>query len=315
MNTQVLLAPMSGFSDLAFRLISRECGAKFCYLEMLSANTLMYNSPGNRHLMTTIDKDTPLAAQLVGSDPSIIFDAALKVLDRVPIDYIELNSACPVKKVIKKKGGAYLLHDTGLLEKILLKMCKSLPVPVTVKLRIGFRKIDPKETARIAKICEAAGVARIFMHGRTASQHYMGDVDYASLRAAKEAVKVPFFASGNILSPVLAKKMVDQTGCDGILVARGALGNPWIFSEIEDYLTCGVLPEKKRALSEKKKMLKRHLSYIERYKETGPANLRGFMGKVTMWYLKGIPDAAKLRNRICKTKSIPELYRLIYSVA
>ncbi len=236
MEPQIFLAPLSGITDLAFRLISREFGARFCYFEMLDANAIMHNHPGNRRLMKTMGDDAPIAAQLVGADPSIIFDAAEKLLSLVSVSFLELNSACPAKKVLKKKAGAYLLNDPGKLGKILKKLSSGLRIPVTVKLRAGFDRRAPREIADIARACESAGVSKIFIHGRTTRQGYSSDVDYESIKAVKRALKIPVFGSGNIFSGPLAKKMLDETGCDGILVARGALGNPWIFKEIEELL-------------------------------------------------------------------------------
>jgi len=314
MDTKIYLSPLSGITDLAFRLISRRFGARFCYFEMLDANALIHDHPGNRRLMKTIKGDTPIAAQLVGADPSIIFDAAEKLLSLVNVSSLELNSACPAKKVLKKKAGAYLLNDPGRLEKILKKLSSGLRIPVTVKLRARFYKKAPNETAELARVCESAGVSKIFIHGRTAQQGYSGEVDYESIKAAKSAIKIPVFGSGNIFSAPLAKKMFDETGCDGVLAARGALGNPWIFKEIEDYLANGKL-SKGPDIKAKKKILKQHLAYVEKYKEMAESNKVGFMGKIAMWYLKGIPDACRIREQICKTKSYRELTNLIFNIS
>ena len=313
MDPKIFLAPLSGITDLAFRLISREFGAKLCFFEMLDANAIIHNHPGNKRLMKTLEKDVPIAAQLLGSDPSLMLDAAQKLLSLVDVSFLEVNSACPAKKVLKKKAGAYLLKDSKCLGKILKKLSSGLRIPVTVKLRTALNKKDTKETVKISMVCRAAGASTIFMHGRTASQGYSGEVDYESIRAVKDALGIPVFGSGNIFNPVLAKKMIDETGCDGILVARGALGNPWIFKNIEDYLKYGKAANNP-TLPAKKKVLKKHLSYIEKYKEIARANKVGFMGKVAMWYLKGLPNASKLRGRICRVKSYSELNKLINGV-
>ena len=310
MNPKIYLAPMSGATDLAFRLISRKLGAAHCFFEMLDAKSIVYHHPKHRRLLKTLDQDSPIAAQLVGADPGVMLDAAEKLLSLVDISFLDINSACPVKKIIKKGAGAALLKNTARLGKIVKKMAGKLQIPVTVKLRTGFDKRDVRETVRTAKICQANGASVVFIHGRTKSQGYAGDIDYKSIRAAKIAVKIPVFGSGNILNPLMAKKMLDETGCDGILVARGALGNPWIFKNIENYLKNG-RAARPLSLSTKIKVLKTHLSLIEKYKDITHANKIGFMGKVTMWYLKGLFNASRIHEQICKVHSCKQLINLI----
>jgi len=304
---------MSGVTDLPFRLISRKFGATHCFLEMLDSNALLHDHPQYRRLMKTLKKDSPISAQLVGADPSIMLDAAQKLTSLLDISFLDINSACPVKKVTKKGAGAALLKDPKKLGDMLKKLSSKLKIPLTVKLRTGFNKTNISECIKTSKICEANGAAIVFIHGRTASQGYSGDVDYKSIRAVKEALKIPVFGSGNIFSHLLAKKMLDETGCDGIIVARGAQGNPWIFKSIENYLKNGRIP-KSVSLSMKIKTLKQHIVYIEKYKEMGHANKIGFMGQVAMWYLKGFYNASKIRERIHNTRSYEELITLINDV-
>jgi len=313
-RVKIFLAPLSGITNLSFRLISREFGAKFCFFEMVDSNAITRAHPGTGRLLKTLKKDRPIAAQLLGSDPSVMLDAAEHLSSLVDIAFLDVNSACPAKKVIKKKAGAYLLKDPDQLGRILKKLSSKLHIPVTVKLRTGYSRKDLKETEKTVKICEAAGASTVFIHGRTASQGYSGRVDYESIKAAKDALKIPVFGSGDIVNPVLAGKMFVETGCDGILVARGALGNPWIFKDIKDYLKSGNIAGN-RKLSEKKSVLKKHLSYIERYKAIGDRNKIGFMGKVVMWYLKGLPNSSRIRERICRVRSYEELNKLIDSIS
>ncbi len=302
---------MSGVTDLAFRLISRESGAGHCFFEMLDSRATVYGHPKNRRLLKTLGKDSPIAAQLVGADPSIMLDAAEKLLSLVEVSFLDVNSACPAKKIVKKGAGASLLKDTARLGEIIKKLASKLRIPITVKLRSGFNKRDIASCVRTAAICEANGASCVFIHGRTMSQgYYSGDIDYESIRAVKEALKIPVFGSGNILNPFMAKKMLDETGCDGIIVARGALGNPWIFKNIENYLKNGTAAEIP-SLSLKKKVLKKHLSYIKKYKEITDVNKIGFMGKVAMWYLKGLHNALRIREQIRKVRSYRELIHLI----
>ncbi len=295
--TNILLAPLSGCSDLAFRLIARECGAKFCFFEMIDAHSLLSPNPKKFHILKTLEQDTPIAAQLLGADPVIMLDAAQVLLEHVNISFLDINSACPVKKVIKKRAGAFLLKTPEVLSHLIQTLTSSCPVPITVKLRIGFNTPELPALLDLVKACETSGASALFVHGRTREQGYSGDINYDAIRAIKHTVKIPVFGSGNIFTPQLAKYMFDETDCDGILVARGAFGNPWIFQDIEDYLQQGIEPPEK-TISLKKAVLKRHLAYIAQYKNCTPAGKVGVMRKVTLWYLKGFPGASKIRGQM-----------------
>lgn len=286
MKPKIFLAPMSGITDLSFRLISREFGAEQCFFEMLDAKITLCDHPASRRPLKTIEQDTPIAAQLVGSDPCVMLDAAEKLTTLLDIAFLDINSACPVKKIIKKGAGAALLQNTATLGKIIHALSSRLPIPVTVKLRTGFDKRDIKQCVNTAELCEANGASMIFIHGRTRSQGYSGIIDYESIKAVKDAVRIPVMGSGNVFAPLMAKKMLDETGCDGILVARGALGNPWLFRNIEHYLQKGER-RTRPALGVRKKVLAKHLAYIEKYNEMTDSNKTGYMGKVKKWYLKG----------------------------
>ena len=277
---------------------------------MLDSKATLYGHPKNRRLLKTLKKDSPIAAQLVGDDPSVMLGAAEKLLSLADISFLDINSACPAKKIVKKGAGAALLKDTARLGKIVKKLASNLRIPVTVKLRTGFNKRDAAVCVRTAEICEANGASCVFIHGRTMSQGYSGDIDYESIKAVKKALKIPVFGSGNIFNPFMAKKMLDETECDGITVARGALGNPWIFKNIENYLKNGGTAENP-SLSLKKKILERHLGYIESYKDITDTNKIGFMGKIAMWYFKGLHNASRIREQISKARSYGELIYFI----
>ena len=304
---------MAGVTDLSFRLISRSLGAGQCFFEMVDSMSTVYGHPKNRRLLKTLKKDSPIAAQLVGADSKVMLDAAEKLISFTEISFLDINSGCPAPKITRRGAGAALLKDTAKLSKIIKTLASKLRIPVTVKIRTGYSRRDLAECVRTAKECEASGASTLFIHGRTASEGYSGDIDYETIRAVKEALKIPVFGSGNIFGPFMAKKMFDETGCDGILVARGAPGNPWIFKNIENYLMDGKAP-KIPTLSEKKKVLKKHLAYIEKYKDIRLSNKAGFMGRVAMSYLKGFPSARRIREDICKIKSYKELVRLINRV-
>lgn len=312
-DTNVFLAPLSGCSDLAFRLIAREHGAGFCFFEMIDAHTLKRSRPRTLKILHTNKDDSPIAAQLLGENPDIMVDAAKKLTDFVKISFLDINCACPVKKVVKKKAGAYLLKTPEVIAEMVSKVSRAVPVPVTVKMRIGFERKDTKRAIDTAKMCEDSGCAALFVHGRTAKENYHIAVDYPAIKAIKDSVNIPVFGMGNIMSADLAKKMFDETGCDGITVARGAFGNPWIFREIDDLLT-GRHRNTSIGLDEKKKTMARHISYIETHKDIMQRGKIGFMRKAVLWYIKGFPLAKRIREKIVLAKTYESILSMIEEI-
>lgn len=313
MDPKIYLAPMSGVTDLPFRLISRKFGATQCFFEMVHSNSIIYEHPKNPRVLKTVKKDSPIAAQLLGDDPCLMLEAAQKLVALLDISFLDINSACPAKKVVKKGEGAALLENRAKLGKIVKKLSSNLDLPVTVKLRTGFVRRDVRGCVKTAKVCQDNGASVVFIHGRTRLQGYSGDVDYESIRAVKKALKIPVFGSGNIFNPLLAKKMLSETGCDGILVARGALGNPWIFSDIKSYLKTGKIP-KNKTLPVRIKVLKEHLGSMDQYNDMKAVHKIGLLGKVAAWYLRDFPNAAKIRNKVFRLGSYDELISLIDSI-
>lgn len=309
-NTNILLAPMSGCTDLAFRLIAREHGARFCFFEMLDSNCVVRGRRQTFSILKTRADDSPIAGQLLGSDPHMMLDAANKILEYADMPFLDINCACPAKKVIKKKAGAHLLRDTERLYKILKLLTGSLKIPITMKIRIGYDTRDRRHIVDLVKNAEALGVSAIFVHGRLAAQGYAGDIDYESIRAIKEAVKIPVFGSGNVFSPEAAKRMLDETSCDGVLVGRGALGNPWIFNKIERFLKTGEIAGHVD-IGEKIAVLKRHLEYFDKLSGLMPTTKVGVMKKISIWYLKYLPKAARLREKITAAKTYEALLGVI----
>ncbi len=311
-NTNLFLASMAGCTDLAFRLVAREHGARFCFHEMSDSNSLVYGT-GNKNcdIHQAHPLDLPVAAQLLGSDPAIMLQAARSILGLNPaISFLDVNAACPMRKIIKKKAGAYLLSEPERLYRIVDVLASALAVPVTVKLRTGYLASDPEFIVAVAQKCEQSGAQAIFVHGRTKEQEYSGEVDHGSIRAIKQNVKIPVIASGNIFSGEKAKEMFDLTGCDGVIVARGACGHPWVFRQIEEYLASGTLvPDP--TLLERLAVAIRHLQYIEKYKLLSERTKVGFSRKVAIWYLKHFQNAAILRRAIGQAKSFQEFYQLI----
>ncbi|MCD6412908.1 MAG: tRNA-dihydrouridine synthase [Elusimicrobia bacterium] len=303
--TNIFLAPLSGISDLAFRLICRQHGAGMCFFEMISSNALVRGHKKTLEILKTNKKDAPIAAQLLGNDSGLMLEAALKLTELANVEFIDINAACPVKKVIKNRQGAYLLREPQILFGILRKLSGNLKVPVTVKMRIGFDRFDEKEIVDIARRIHSNGASVLFVHGRCASEGYKNKVDYLAIRKIKENVGIPVFASGDILSASLAEKMFRETSCDGVLVARGALGNPWIFSEIEKGLSPKISPE------EKIRAAKRHLDYIEKYKTASSSAKLGIMKKTALWYSKGFPAAREIRRRISAASSPAGIFEIL----
>ncbi|MFH0947501.1 MAG: tRNA dihydrouridine synthase DusB [Elusimicrobiota bacterium] len=306
--SNIIMAPMSGCTDLAFRTMVRKYGAKLCFFEMVDATSLIMKSAKTFQMLKTNSKDRPLAAQLIGSDPIQMLDGANILLDTVPdIMFLDINSACPVQKVLKKKAGAYLMKSPRTLLKIAKTLSSKLHLPITVKIRTGYDKNDLSFLTDLVRRLEDSGISAIFIHGRTCKQMYSGEIDYTSIREVKNAVpQIPVFGSGNIFSPELAKKMFDETGCDGITVARGSLGTPWIFRDIERYLSTGKFVKPKN-IDEKRTALEKHIRYVKKFRERSSEGNVGFMKKITMWYTKGFPDARNIRNKICKIKNYGQL--------
>lgn len=311
-QTKVLLAPMSGCTDLSFRLIAREYGAKFCFYEMVDAHSVTHHRQKTFAMLKTLETDQPIAVQLLGNDPQILLSAAKSILERVGAAFIDINAACPAKKVIKKRAGAYLLKNGNMLCEAVKLLASSLKIPITVKMRLSHEKEAPSDIAQLAKRCESSGASAIFIHGRTRLQGYSGTVNYEGIRAVKDSVKIPVIGSGDVFSPELAKKMFDQTNCDAILVARGALGNPWIFKNIDDYLEKGVVSPPKD-LAEAKAVMKRHLSYMDLHMECSDLGKVGVMRKVVLWYVKSFPHAKKMRLEISLVKNYEKMLKLIDS--
>jgi tRNA-dihydrouridine synthase B len=295
LHSNILLAPMAGVTDLPFRLICREHGAKFAFFEMLDCNSIIHGNKKGNDIIKTVPDDSPVAAQLVGADPELMLQAAQYLIKTLDIKLLDVNAACPVPKMIKKKAGAYFLKEPENLYAILGLLSSKLDLPITVKLRSGYHKKDHSRIEDIVKKCEANGASAIFIHGRTQDQGYSGDIDLEAIKIVKDSVKIPVFGSGNIMNPELAKQMMDATGCDGVMVARGAYGNPWIFSDIEEYLMSGKLPPE-RTIEERFVVAKKHLNYIDKYRNMAEKSKIGYMRKIAQWYAKGSPYTNRVRR-------------------
>ena len=289
----IILAPMAGVSDLPFRLLCREQGCEMAVTEMVSAKAVWYRNRGTADLLRTVPEDRPLAVQLFGSDPEICGEIAARLEDG-PWDVIDFNMGCPVPKVFGNGEGSALMREPELAGQIVRAMTSRVKKPVTVKIRAGIDRAH-RNAAEFAKVLEDAGAAAIAVHGRTREEYYSGRADREIIRAVKEAVSVPVIGNGDIRSAEDAASMLRETGCDGVMIARGAQGNPWLFREIRQYLETGTVPAPPTC-EERHEMIRRHLAM--QIEMDGP-----HMGLLKMrshisWYLHGFPNAAALRNAV-----------------
>lgn len=305
-NSRMVLAPLAGVSDIGMRRISRRFGCEFAFIEMISISALTHCNRKTFELLTNDPLDRPLGIQLLGRDTEEML-RALEIIAPYGYDVIDYNAACPVKKVARRGEGAALMQEPQELGRILRVLVEHSPVPVTVKLRAGW-DVHSMNARQCAMEAEQAGVAAVFIHGRTRTQQYSGEVNYEPIRLAKEAVSVPVLGSGDVFSPELAKRMLDETGCDGVVMARGAMGNPWIFQETQALLEKGeVLP--KPTVDEIRSVMKDHLDMcLEIY---GVRHAHVVFRKFFMWYTKGITGIKPLRPEAVRTQSVEEMHAVI----
>ena len=259
LDSPLVLAPMAGISDLPFRLINRSFGCGFAFTEMISARSLVYSNKTTIKMLSSPAEDRPLGVQIVSADSDII-KRAVDILSPYGFDIIDFNAACPVNKVVSNGEGAGLLREPVKFQNLLKTIVDRAGVPVTVKIRSGWDEASVN-AADIALRAQDAGVKGLFIHGRTRAQGYSGRVDYAIIGKVKKYLTIPVIASGDALSPQLIRKMFDETGCDGVAVARGALGNPWIFRETIEYLKNGV-PPCRPSVHEIAQTMKKHLALL-----------------------------------------------------
>lgn len=306
LQNNVILAPMAGVTDLPFRLLCKEQGAGLLCMEMVSAKAIYYNNKNTETLMQIEPEERPVSLQLFGSDPVIMSEMAKRIEDR-PFDILDINMGCPVPKVVNNGEGSALMKNPGLVRKIVTSVSKAIKKPLTVKIRKGFDE-NNINAVEIAKIIEDSGAAAVAVHGRTRQQYYSGKADWDIIRQVKEAVSIPVIGNGDVDSPQKAKQMLEETGCDGVMVGRAAEGNPWIFREISHYLDTGeLLP--RPSLEEVKEMILRHASLQLEYKGeyTGMREMR----KHVAWYTAGFPHSARLRGAVNEIESMEQLMVLL----
>ncbi|MFW6676806.1 tRNA dihydrouridine synthase DusB [Lacrimispora sp. AGF001] len=305
-DNNLILAPMAGVTDLPFRFLCREQGCGLSVTEMVSAKAILYKNKNTNELLSVSDQEGPVSVQLFGSDPDIMANMAAAIESR-PFALIDVNMGCPVPKIVNNGEGSALMKDIKLAEKILTAMVKAVKKPVTVKFRKGFTEEDCN-AVEFARMAESSGVAAIAVHGRTREQYYSGTADWDIIRQVKEAVSIPVIGNGDVFKPEDARALIDQTGCDGVMIARGAKGNPWIFSRTLHYLETGELlqPPTPAEISE---MILRHGTMQAEHK--GEMVAMREMRKHMAWYTGGLPHSAKLRNDINQVETMEELRRFV----
>ena len=306
LKNPVILAPMAGVTDLPFRVLCSELGAGMVCTEMVSAKAISFHNKNTEALLEISPKEHPVSLQLFGSDPDILSRMAAYLEDR-PFEILDLNMGCPVPKVVKNGEGSALLRQPRLVEEIISKTVRATKKPVTIKIRKGFEE-NEANAPEIARIAEASGAAAIAVHGRTRSQYYSGKADWEIIREVKKAVKIPVIGNGDVDSPQKAKALMEETGCDGIMVGRAARGNPWIFREISEYLEKGILRERP-SKTEIRDMMLRHTRMQIAYR--GEYGGIREMRKHISWYTAGFPNSAKLRQAVNQAETLSQMETLL----
>lgn len=306
LSSRLVLAPLSGVSDLPFRLINRRHGCELAFVEMTSTHALVRRNPRTLRMIETVAEDRPLGIQLLCADHESL-RASVEIVNRGGYAVVDFNAACPVRKVIRRGEGAALMREPRKLRELLKTLVRAAQAPVTVKIRAGWdaQSVNAREVALHA---EDAGISALFIHGRTRSQGYGGAVDYAVIGEVKEALSVPVIASGDVFGPAPAKRMLDETGCDGLVMARGAMGNPWIFRRTEALLAAGLsLPGP--GIEEIMGTVREHLGLTMDYygEETGVKVFRKFL----IWYTRGFRNVKRLRWRVAGVATAAEAEELL----
>ena len=298
---------MAGVTDLPFRLLCKEMGCDLMTTEMISAKGLMYNNHKTEILLLTDEVEHPIGVQLFGSDPDIMAGEAEKIARDRDFDFIDINMGCPVPKIVGNGEGSALMKNPALAADIVRAMTSRIDIPVTVKIRAGF-DADNINAPEMAKALEEAGAAAIAVHARTREQFYSGTADWSIIKEVKDAVSIPVIGNGDITSAEDVKRMKEETGCDSVMVARAAKGNPWIFREIKAGLAGEEIPPRP-TLEEIKAMMKRHIELMVKLKGEyiGVREMR----KHIAWYTEGIKNSARLRRLVCAATHTEELLQLV----
>lgn len=303
----LILGPMAGVTDLPFRLLCKEQGAGLLCMEMVSAKAILYKNKNTESLLSIDEREKPVSLQMFGSDPQIMAQIAKQIEER-PFDILDINMGCPVPKIVNNGEGSALMKNPILAGQIIESIVKAIDKPVTVKIRKGFDD-EHVNAVELAHVAEESGASAVAVHGRTREQYYSGKVDWDIIRQVKEAVSIPVIGNGDLLCAEDVIRMQEQTGCDAFMIARGAQGNPWIFSQILHYFETGEHQEKP-SFEEVRRMILRHARMMIEFKGeyTGIHEMR----KHTAWYTAGYPHSSRLRAAVNTVESLEQLEELLY---
>ena len=307
-KNNVVLAPMAGICNSAYRRIIKQMGAGLIYAEMVNDKAIVHENKKTIDMLYMTEEERPISQQIFGSDVDSFVASAKMVYEKMKPDIIDINMGCPVPKIaVSAEAGAALLKNPEKIKEIVSAVVKSVPIPVTVKIRSGWDKnsINAKE---VAKICEQAGASAICVHGRTRTDRYLGHSDWNIIKEVKESVNIPVIGNGDIKTVYDAKRMIDETGCDAVMIGRSALGNPWIILDTVNYLTYGILP-KEVTKQEKIDMCIKHLNYLLEFKPEKVAVLE--MRSYIAWYLKGVEGAREIKNELFKAQTKDEIINIL----
>lgn len=306
LSNNVFLAPMAGVTDMSFRILCRRQGCGLTYTEMVSSKGLYYKSENMEELLFISDEEKPAAAQVFGSDPDVVAMAAREAMLRGAA-IVDINMGCPTPKIVKNGDGSALMRRPDLVREIVRSTVKSVSVPVTVKMRKGWDDASVN-AVEIASIAAEEGAAAVAVHGRTREQFYSGTADWSIIKQVKRSVNIPVIGNGDIKTPEDAKSMLEETGCDAIMIGRGAHGNPWIFSRTVEYMRTGrLLPEP--SFEDRIEMVLRHLDMVTKLKgeNIGVKEMR----KHIAWYLKGMPGSTRVKTEIFRLSTVVQIKQVL----